>query len=75
MRDQKKKLDKYKKGTVALVGQICALSKMRINFPKFENDELGKLKLDPKLMDEIDKRIIQFYLNPKYSKNDTITLE
>jgi len=67
---QKRKLKNFKKGSVALLNQMCALSKMRIYTPKKTNGELYSFRLDNEKLDEIDKKIMQLYLNPKLLKNN-----
>jgi mRNA-degrading endonuclease toxin of MazEF toxin-antitoxin module len=55
-------LNNYQKGSIALVNQMCALSKMRIHFPKNRKDELGSFRLDSHKLNEVDKKIKQLYI-------------
>jgi len=57
----KTKLSNYQKGSIALVNQMCALSKIRIHSPTNINDELADFRLDTHKLNEIDKRIKTLY--------------
>ncbi|WP_273328137.1 type II toxin-antitoxin system PemK/MazF family toxin [Vallitalea guaymasensis] len=65
---KKKELSNLEKGSVALLNQICSLSKLRIYKPKRNDDILSSFCLDDDLMDKIDNKIIELYLNPSISK-------
>jgi uncharacterized protein YifN (PemK superfamily) len=52
-----KEMNNYRKATAAKIGQVCALSKMRIVFPKYNGDKLSSCRLDDKMLDKIDERI------------------
>ncbi|ADU30344.1 type II toxin-antitoxin system PemK/MazF family toxin [Evansella cellulosilytica] len=58
-----KKIKDYQKGTVAILSQICALSKIRIHTPKDSGDELYNFRLDNKYLDEIDNKLLELYTN------------
>ncbi len=57
-------LDKMKKGSIALVGQITTISKIRIYDPKTDKDPLSKIKLSVENLDAIDNEISQLYQKP-----------
>lgn len=63
-----KKLIKYQKGTIALVGQICALSKMRIRTPKRAGDELHSFMLTKTKLTLIDRKLKNMYTKPRLKK-------
>lgn len=58
---EQKILDSLKMGTVALVSQMCAMSKMRIYSPKYPNDRFYSFRLDDGKLDEIDSMIKKLY--------------
>lgn len=60
-----KKLKSLKLGTVAMVSQMCCLSKMRIFYPTYNGDELYTFRLGKRLLRDIDKVIMKQYLTPK----------
>lgn len=64
----KKKLNSLKKGTVAQVGQICCLSKLRIYHPTYKGDELSTVKIESLLLDQIDEIVSRLFLKPKSGK-------
>ena len=71
-----KRLDNYNKGSVVLVNQICALSKIRIIFPKHNNDTLSDFKLNSAKLNEIDKLIKKMYLKKStFEKAFNYTME
>ena len=51
-----------KKGSVALVGQITTISKIRIYNPLHPNDTLSNIRISPALLDLIDAKITELYL-------------
>lgn len=57
-----KKLEDYKKGSIALLNQLCALSKIRIHYPINSGDELYSFRLNPKKMTEIEIKLKSLYL-------------
>lgn len=57
-------LDKMKNGSIALVGQITTISKIRIYDPKTDKDPLSKIKLSVENLDSIDNEIRQLYQKP-----------
>ena len=52
-----------KKGSIALIGQITTISKMRIHNPKNSNDVLSGIKLSNEKLDMIDNEIRKLYTN------------
>ena len=48
---------KMKCGSIALVGQITTVSKIRIYDPLYPNDVLAKIRLSEEAMDKIDEKI------------------
>lgn len=59
IRELSKKLADYSKGSVAIVNQMCAVSKLRIYTPRSAVDELSRVKLSHEKLDEIDVKVIQ----------------
>lgn len=55
-------LDKMKTGSIVLINQIRAISKMRILQPLDKDDLLNGVKIPPEILDEISERIKQIYL-------------
>lgn len=53
--------EKLNKGSVAHVGQIRTISKMRIETPKYKYEPLSGIKLSPDSMDLIDQAIIAHF--------------
>lgn len=53
--------EKLNKGSVAHVGQIRTISKMRIETPKYKHEPLSGIKLSPDSMDLIDQAIIAHF--------------
>ncbi|MEC1155644.1 type II toxin-antitoxin system PemK/MazF family toxin [Cytobacillus horneckiae] len=58
-----KKIIDYKKGTVAILSQICSLSKIRIHAPKNSGDELFTFRLDSKNLKKIDNKLAEIYID------------
>lgn len=63
----KREADRMKQGSIALVGQITTISKIRIFDPKHHNDALSKVRISPATLDLLDARIQELYgaLPPK----------
>lgn len=55
-------IDKMKKGSIALVGQITTVSKQRIYDPRTMRDVFPGVKISPKKVKEIDEKIKKLYL-------------
>lgn len=54
-------IEKMKKGSIALVGQITTVSKIRIYDPKTSHDVLSNIRMSNETQDKIDKAIINMY--------------
>jgi len=54
-------VDKMKTGSIALVGQITTISKIRIYDPRYHNDALAKVRVSDATLDALDKKIIELY--------------
>ncbi len=50
---------KMKKGSIALVGQITTISKIRIYNPKTKHDILSNIRISNEMLDRIDESIIK----------------
>ena len=61
----KKEIQKMKQGSIALVGQITTLSKIRIYDPKSNNDVLSGIKLSNEKLDLIESELLKLYTNTK----------
>ncbi len=57
-----KEVKKMKVGSIALVGQIKTISKIRIYDPKTNSDVLSKIRLSPETLDKIDTEIKKLFL-------------
>jgi len=68
IKDLRKTINNYSKGSVALVNQMCAVSKMRIYCPKYPNDELYSTFLTPEKLNEIDQKIKELFTKPESKK-------
>lgn len=55
-------LSDLKGGSVAKVGQMCALSKIRIYTPRKEGQRFSSFTLDPLKMNDLDNKITELYL-------------
>lgn len=75
LKNLRKKLQDYKKGTVAILSQICALSKIRIHTPKNSGDELFNFTLEDKLLEVIDRKLLKIYLDEKNVKDLLTSVE
>ena len=60
----KKEADRMKKGSIALVGQITTVSKIRIYDPKYKNDALSKVRVSSATLDLLDARVRELYGPP-----------
>lgn len=58
-----KEISKMKSGSIALVGQIRTISKIRIYDPKTNYDVLGGIKLSNEKLDLIDNELRSLYTN------------
>lgn len=64
-----RELAKLKKGSVAQIAQICALSKMRIYTPKQVGDRFSTFQLEESKMLDIEEKLAKLYLSSKYDKD------
>ena len=60
----KRAVAKMKQGSIALVGQITTISKLRIYDPKFHNDALSKIRVSPATLDLLDAKVQELYGPP-----------
>ena len=60
-----KEIMKMKQGSIALVGQITTVSKIRIYDPKSNNDVLSGIKLSNEKLDMIDAELMRLYTSQK----------
>ena len=58
-----KEIDRMKSGSIALVGQITTISKLRIYDPKKNKDVLANIKLPNEYLDKIDTEIKHLFVN------------
>ena len=58
----KRELNRMKNGSIALVGQITTISKIRIYEPKTNKDALAKIRLSDESLNLIDKEIKSLYI-------------
>ena len=59
----KKELLKLKKGSVAQIAQVCALSKLRIYTPKHIGDTFSTFQVSETKMKEIEEKFTKLYLS------------
>lgn len=60
----KNEISKMKNGSIALVGQITTISKIRVYDPKNSDDVLSDIILSNSSLDKIDDAIRQLYIKP-----------
>lgn len=60
--NMKDELSKMKKGSIALIGQITTISKIRIYTPKNKYDTLSKVRCSNESLDKIDKKIHELFI-------------
>ena len=63
--DVQKELQRLKTGSIALVGQITTISKMRIYDPKTKYDVLANIRLSDNVLDKLDKEFIELFVQNK----------
>ena len=63
-------VSRMKTGSIALVGQITTVSKIRIFDPRYHNDALARVRVSDKTLDLLDKKIAELYMCP-YKKTDS----
>lgn len=57
-------VDRMKTGSIALVGQITTLSKIRIYDPRYHNDALAEVRVSNATLDKLDQKITELFLHP-----------
>ena len=62
---ERRTIDRLKSGSIALVGQITTVSKIRIYKPKSKNDLMYGLKLSDEAMDKINSMLREQYIYEK----------
>jgi len=60
----KDEVDRMKIGSIALVGQITTVSKIRVYDPKYKNDALSKIRVSASTLDILDQRVQELYGAP-----------
>ncbi len=61
-------VDHMKQGSIALIGQITTVSKLRIYDPKYKNDALSKIRVSSKTLDLLDAKVQELFGSPATSK-------
>ena len=57
----KREADRMKQGSIALVGQITTVSKIRIYDPRYSKDALSKVRVSPDTLDLLDAKIQELF--------------
>ena len=57
----RKEADRMKQGSIALVGQITTISKIRIYDPKYNKDALSKVRVSSDTLDVLDEKIKELF--------------
>lgn len=60
----KKQIQKLKNGSIINISQICAISKMRVIDPQSPLDVFYNISVSSDVLDKIDNKIKQFFMNP-----------
>lgn len=60
-----KEADRMKQGSIALVGQMITVSKIRIYDPKYSKDALSKVRISANTLDILDAKVQDLYGHPK----------
>ena len=63
----KREIQRMKTGSIALVGQITTVSKIRIYNPKYKKDALSKIRVSAATLDMLDERIKLLFTTPPRS--------
>lgn len=61
LKRMKREADRMKIGSIALVGQITTISKIRIYDPKYHNDALSNIRVSSATLDMLDARMQELY--------------
>lgn len=56
---------KMKRGSIALVGQITTISKIRIYDPLYPSDILANIRVSEQTLDKLDNKIKELFLKPE----------
>ena len=59
-----------KTGSIALVGQITTVSKIRIYDPIYPSDTLSNIRLSNETMDKLDKKVKELFTNPNLKEKN-----
>lgn len=65
IKKMKRETDRMKIGSIALVGQITTISKIRIYDPKYSNDALSKIRVSSDTLDMLDTRVQELYASSR----------
>lgn len=69
----KKEANRMKQGSIALIGQITTISKIRIFDPKYPNDALSKVRITTPTLDLLDAKIQELFGAHTKERADTLT--
>lgn len=69
MHKMKRETDRMKIGSIALVGQITTISKIRIYDPKYPNDALSHIRVSSATLDKLDARFQELYAAPERTRS------
>ncbi len=61
MAKMEEEIGRMKRGSIALVGQITTVSKIRIYDPLYPGDVLTRIRLSDKSLNRIDEKVISFF--------------
>ena len=61
----KSEIAKMKRGSIALVGQITTISKIRIYDPLYPSDILANIRVSDQALDKLDNKIKELFLKPE----------
>lgn len=62
----KRETSRMKIGSIALVGQITTISKIRIYDPKYPTDALSNIRVSSATLDRLDARVQELYAAPRH---------
>lgn len=58
-------ISRMKRGSIALVGQVTTISKIRVYDPLYPSDTLTNLRLSDKALDQLDNKLKELFLKPE----------
>ena len=61
----KTEVDTMKVGSIALVGQITTISKIRVYDPKYKSDALSKIRVSEKTLNLLDQKVNELFCRPQ----------